>query len=289
MTDGRIYFDDNHPARSQYRTRRAVPPWAQRRTVTAIVVHTAENDLDDLGPDSGAENVARFIANRTDAAGSYHSIVDSDSTVRLGRYDWEMFHEGTGGNGWSLGLSFACNADSWPTALHHSSWHSAALRGGVIEAVDMIRWVHETYKVAVPARRITAEEYRAGVPGFISHAALDPGRRSDPGDRFPWNAFLDGIHSQLGHDDDGETPMPTDTLVADWQRLLVASGYNIGTSGPTGDGIDDKFGPKTLAASIEVQRIAHTAVIALEDAALGARTRDVIDLYRNQQGDAPSD
>ncbi len=104
-----IFLEDNPPARTQFRrTRRAA-------VTGAIVVHTAENTTDTTLPDSGAEAVARFISRRTDAAGSYHTVVDSDSIVDVGRYEWEMFHEGTGGNRWSLGLSFACQASQWTT------------------------------------------------------------------------------------------------------------------------------------------------------------------------------
>lgn len=178
-----VYLEDNPPARSQFRT-------VRRAEVTgAIVMHTAENTTDTTLPDGGAEAVARFIARRTDAAGSYHSIVDSDSVVQLGRYEWEMFHEGTGGNRWSLGLSFACRASQWPTLPE--AWFNTALRNGAREAANMARWVQETVGVTVPAARITAAEYRAGKPGFVGHGELDPGRRSDPGVEFPWTDFLD--------------------------------------------------------------------------------------------------
>ncbi|MCP3991883.1 MAG: N-acetylmuramoyl-L-alanine amidase [Actinomycetia bacterium] len=154
----------------------------------AIVVHTAENNTDTSLPDGGAEAVAGFISRRRDAAGSYHSIVDSDSTVHVGHYEWEMFHDGTGGNRWSLGLSFACRASQWSTLPE--AWFNGALRNGAVEAASMARWVQSTVGVAVPAERITAAEYRSAKPGFISHGELDPGRRSDPGVDFPWSEFL---------------------------------------------------------------------------------------------------
>lgn len=177
-----VYLEDNPPARSQFRT-------ARRATATgAIVIHTAENTTDVQLPDHGAEAVAQFISTRTDTSGSYHSIVDSDSIVRVGRYEWEMFHEGTGGNRWSLGLAFACEAWQWPVLPQ--AWRDAALRNGAVEAVRMARWVRSTAGAVVPATKITAKQYRDGQPGFVGHGSLDPGRRTDPGAGFPWDEFL---------------------------------------------------------------------------------------------------
>jgi len=166
------------PARSQSR-------YPRRATVTgAIVVHDAENVTDLDGPDSGAEAVARFIATRSDP-GSYHTIVDSDSIVRLVPYDAEAYGEGTGGNPYALHLSLAYGSKTPPTPV----WWANALRNAATEARAMADWVHATTGITVPARRITADQYRAGAPGFIPHADLDPGRRSDPVG-FPWDPFL---------------------------------------------------------------------------------------------------
>jgi hypothetical protein len=177
-----IYLLDHPPKRKQFNFNR------QSSVSGAIVVHTAECAMDISGPDMAAESVARFISTRSDA-GSYHSVVDSDSIVRVGRYEWEMFHEGTGGNRWSLGLSFACRAAQWATAPIW--WLDGALSNGATEAYNMAAWVKETTNKVVPAKRISTEEYRDGLPGFIAHAQLDPTRRSDPGKDFPWAVFLD--------------------------------------------------------------------------------------------------
>ncbi len=201
-----VYLEDNPPARPQFRT-------VRRAAVTgAIVVHTAENTPDLVLPDGGAEGVARFISRRTDAAGSYHSIADSDSVVQLGRYEWEMFHEGTGGNRWSLGLAFACRASQWPTLPE--AWFGAALRNGAREAARMARWVNDTVGVEVPAERITAVQYRNGRPGFVGHGELDPGRRSDPGSGFPWDEFLDMVQAELRPPQPPEPEPPSGGSVA---------------------------------------------------------------------------
>ncbi len=184
-----VYLEDNPPKRSQFRKKR-------RAEVTgAIVIHTAENKPDINGPDRGAENVAKFIAGRSES-GSYHSVVDSSSVLHLVRYEWEAFHEGTGGNRWSLGLTFATKASEWQRLP--PKWVDDIISNGAKEARAMADWVKSTVDVDVPARRISASEYRAGEAGFVTHAELDPGRRSDPGSQFPWQDFLDQFE-ELGN------------------------------------------------------------------------------------------
>ena len=197
------YLEAHPPARSQYRRPRRAEPSG------AIVVHTAENAPDLDGDDGGAEGVARFISTRTDA-GSYHTVVDADSIVRVVPYDAEAYGEGTGGNPYALHLSFAVKTGTWdelePDRL------AAIVLNGARAAADMARWLNPKGK-ATPAVRISADAYRRKAAGFISHAELDPSRRSDPGASFPWGAFLD-LYAQELH-----MPTTTDPVKASQQRL----------------------------------------------------------------------
>jgi len=179
-----VYLEEHRPASRQYFS----PRRGGRTPTGAIVVHTAVKACETILQSTGAEGVAGFISRRSDP-GSYHTVVDSDSIVRVGKYEWEMFGEGTGGNRWALHLSFACRAGQWPTLPE--SWWDPAILNGAKAAADMAGFVEDEYGIVVPARRISPAEYRAGRPGFVGHGELDPGRRSDPGLHFPWDPFLD--------------------------------------------------------------------------------------------------
>jgi N-acetyl-anhydromuramyl-L-alanine amidase AmpD len=171
------YLVDHPPVRSQYRRPRRERP-------SGVV---AENTPDYVAFDGGAEAVARFIQSRT-TPGSYHDLADSDSCIQLVPYEWEAFHDGTGTNSHSYGLSFATRADTWPMAPQ--AWRDGAIEQGAQAAARYARWVKSAHGVTVPATRITADEARNRRPGFVTHAQLDPGRRSDPGRDFPWGQFL---------------------------------------------------------------------------------------------------
>lgn len=189
------YLDDHPPVRSQFRDPRRETPSG------VIVVHTAENVMDQLGPDTGAEGVAHFITIR-DTPGSYHELVDSDSYVNLVRWTCEAFHDATGSNPHSWGLSFALRAEDWPTMA--DAKRAAFLERGAQRAAAYARWMRTTYGVIVPATRITRDESERRVPGFIAHAQRDPARRTDPGGGFPWATFLARFKALT----DG-TPTPT--------------------------------------------------------------------------------
>lgn len=175
------YLIANPPRiRQMHRPRRSKPSGV-------CVVHTAENTPDVDGADGAAEAVARFIRDRT-TFGSYHDLADSDSIVDLVPYDAEAYHDGTGSNSHSYGVSGATQAARWPTlpALRRR----AMVRNMAKAAARYAAWLEREEGIVIPARRITKAQSDARVPGFLSHGERDPGRRSDPGAAFPWATFL---------------------------------------------------------------------------------------------------
>lgn len=195
------------PARSQYRHPRRAEPSG------VIAMHTAENTPDTVAFDGGAEAVANFIRNR-DTPGSYCDLVDSDSCMHLVRYMDEAFHDGTGTNPHSYGLSIATRADVWPLAPQ--AWRDGAIEQAAQAAGRYARWLHDRSGIVIPPGRITADQARARTPGFVTHAALDPTRRSDPGRDFPWDQFL-ARYTEIMEDDD----MPTAEEIAEAMRPVI--------------------------------------------------------------------
>lgn len=188
------WLDSHPPVRSQFRRPR------REAASGVVVVHTAESTPDFVAFDGGAEAVANFVRTRTDV-GSYHDLVDSDSAVQLVAYDCEAFHDGTGSNRHSYGLSVATRADVWPLAP--KAWRDGAVRQAAAAAARYARWLKDTRGIVIPARRINRAQSEMRRPGFLSHAERDPARRTDPGAGFPWDEFL-RIFAQLT----GQAPTP---------------------------------------------------------------------------------
>lgn len=176
-----IYLESNPPTMQQFRPRRAsVRP--------VIVVHTAETGGTAGPPDGRAEGTANFIRTRSEF-GSYHLVGDTDSIIQLVRFENTAYHDGTGSNDWSVGISLAMRADDWPgldSVTRTRLVNTAAQMAGMAA-----EWM-QTQGVGKPApvRLSKIESDANGASGFIAHGDRDPGRRTDPGASFPWTEFL---------------------------------------------------------------------------------------------------
>ncbi|MEM7272705.1 MAG: N-acetylmuramoyl-L-alanine amidase [Actinomycetota bacterium] len=211
-----IYLEDNTPLRDrgQFRVGR------RSKVRSVIVVHTAESGTDQTGPDPKAENVARFIRDRSDA-GSYHLIGDADSIIQLVRFENEAFQDGTGSNEWAIGISLAMNAEDWPTlpAERRSQFVDTAAQMAAIAA----GWLTSQGLPAPAPRLLTkAESNNLTASGFISHARRDPTRRSDPGTGFPWDDFFTEYVSLLAP----ATTPTVDAVTKELQQRLRWAGHH---------------------------------------------------------------
>lgn len=188
------YLDDNPPRHQQFRCPR------RKRPSGIIGVHTAESFPDETGPDTGAENVARFIRDRT-SYGSYHLLADSDSIIQLVEFRCVAYHIGTHGlNEHTIGISAATQAAKWNSI--DDDYADAMVRNMARAAARAARWLEEHYGITVPSRRITLAQALRGERGFLAHGDADPDRRTDPGSTFPWGDFLGYYADEMNGDDD---------------------------------------------------------------------------------------
>lgn len=166
----------------------------RRKPIQFVVAHTAENlpyFKDDV--DKGAENVASYGSNTTRDV-SWHVTVDSDSIVWMLPDDHTAWHV-RGYNSPSLGIEIATQAHRWDDAPEE--WLA-----GVVENIAKVLAIW-SQRHDIPLRRITREQADDGQKGIVAHADLDPSRRSDPGDDFPWQRVLDRAREIVLEGDDG--------------------------------------------------------------------------------------
>jgi hypothetical protein len=176
-----FYLLDNRPASPQFHTTRA------NALTGGVLLHTTESVMDSVGIDTGAENVAGFISRRADA-GSYHIIVDSDSTVRLVPDAYTAFHcAASGYNSRTLGLSFACRTVDLDPA---HAWTRAAFKRAAAELVRF--WRENGFDPAACARFRPASELLTGA-GISTHGDAQPADRSDAFTRHPRRAELERL------------------------------------------------------------------------------------------------
>lgn len=231
------YLIANPPRIRQFRRPRRAKPSG------VIVIHTAESFPDEVGPDTGAESVARFIRDRTNY-GSYHDLCDSDTIVNLVPYDAEAYHDATGSNPHSLSVSAATQAAKWDQL--DDDWVRATVVNMARAAARQAAWLHAEHGIVVPAKTRTRTETEQRMPGFISHAKRDPARRTDPGPSFPWSLFLSTYAALMAGDDpDGDLSM---TDVREIMTKLDAMHEDIVQGATTGANSRDVITNRIIAA-----------------------------------------
>ena len=168
----------------------------RQRPVLAVVLHITAGleDQDMIGPDHSAESTARYAAT-TDRRVSWHRGADSDGWLQLLPDGYTAFHV-RGYNSSTVGLEISKRDTTWGD--EPPAWVDATIG----HAADACRsWVADH---GVPLRKATPAELDAAIAhydrtgearpvGFIYHEDLDPTRRRDPGDDFPFHQFLDHI------------------------------------------------------------------------------------------------
>jgi len=172
---------DNPPATQQFYSSRPRP------LSGGVLIHTTESIMDNVGPDTGAENVAGFISRRSDY-GSYHCLVDQDSAVNLVPDSYVAYHCGAGGyNGVTWGISFACRTTDLDP---NSEWTRKAMRFAAEQIVGF--WRRNGFDPAVANRFIPAIQTQT-TAGMSTHGEAQPADRSDAWTRHPQRAGLEAL------------------------------------------------------------------------------------------------
>lgn len=217
----------------------------RRKDVNLIVLHVTAGlqDLDLLGVDDSARATNRYGAN-TPRAASWHVCVDSDSIDPALPDEFTAFHV-RNYNSPSLGLEI-CNRDArWDNKPQ--DWVEATLLNA---AHVCVAWEK---KFGIPRRLLSKREVDSGKAGYSYHMFLDPARRRDPGETFPWDRFVQLLESV----ESGDAPPPPKPKkpLSRWVKEGDGNLKN-GVHGPrtervqakVGVKVDGYFGPNTEKA-----------------------------------------
>lgn len=162
----------------------------RKNALTCVVLHVTAGlqDSDMVGPDTSAENTAKYAA-QTERAVSWHGGSDSDTFLYLLPPSYTAFHC-RGLNSRSYGWEMSKKDVVWAT--QGAAWVSATLRNTAKGLAPIVR------EFAIPLVRISLAEANKGVKGFIYHSDADSTRRSDPGKDFPIDLLFEYIREELG-------------------------------------------------------------------------------------------
>jgi hypothetical protein len=190
MSTGFHLLDHPNPNGPFYYTTRRTCQHGVSELPHLVVVHTAESLPDFEGTDTSGEALARY-ASTTPRSVSWHSTVDSDGTIPMLPDNYTAFHV-VDYNRCAVGMEIATKAGLWVEAsVNYPAWYNAIM--GM--AANQVAWWCKTYRLQ--PRRLTKDEADRGLRGVISHQALDPTRRTDPGAAFAWTRFLSDVNARL--------------------------------------------------------------------------------------------
>lgn len=203
------YYLEQHPNRglAQY-------GWPRTRVSGIIGVHTTESGVIPAGADPGAENTAAYISRRTNH-GSYHSMADWDSRIKLVRPRFAAWAD-IKNNAHAMSVAGAMNAARWRDLSPERA--AGIIRNMGVAAAELVRdaIADGLLDTPPPARRITARQAIDGTAaGFYGHGETNPGTRYDPGQNFDWDLFLRSYAEAIG----GTIQLQSTTITKEWDEM----------------------------------------------------------------------
>lgn len=152
---------------------------SRTKSIQGIVIQTAEG--------SPAQSVANYYSHNIKPESS-HVVVDESNIIELLPDNYTAFHlkeyDST-----TLSMTIAYWAHKW---------------GENLQLEDLLlnnaaKWCRKkVLEYNIPLKKITKENWHRSQKGFIGPSDLEPYKRTDPGDEFPWDKFLSYV--------DGEKP-----------------------------------------------------------------------------------
>ena len=153
----------------------------RREAITHVILHTCESDSLDGCLDT-LTDATRVDASGDSARVSAHYVVDDSGVYQLVNEEDESWGA-RAANRYGINVEIVGYADNPATWTEPKLDHLAELLADVTER-NAIPLVYRDVATDAPLNR-----------GIVSHGALDPGRRSDPGIYFPWN----DVKNRIGH------------------------------------------------------------------------------------------
>src|SRR5690625_1940045 len=176
-----VTYFQNHPQRY---TQHRYPRRGGGYTAPQITLHTYE------APHTRSlQDAARWLTQRRDP-GSYHALAGARGprdVLLLAPWSHETWHS-VPSNNWSIGISAVAYAHQWKTIPRAAA--DNLVKSMAYAASLAAKWLEQAHGRKVEPRVLTRAQAMRKESGFVTHATMDPGRRTDPGRDFPMGDFL---------------------------------------------------------------------------------------------------
>jgi len=176
-----VTYFQNHPQRY---TQHRYPRRGGGYTAPQITLHTYE------APHTRSlQDAARWLTQRRDP-GSYHALAGARGprdVLLLAPWSHETWHS-VPSNNWSIGISAVAYAHQWKTIPKSAA--DNLVKSMAYAASLAAKWLEQAHGRKVEPRVLTRAQAMRKESGFVTHATMDPARRTDPGRDFPMGDFL---------------------------------------------------------------------------------------------------